>query len=43
MAQVPFYAVNLRHQNNVEGQFAAQVSPLFWNLLQLSWNLLHAP
>ena len=39
MAQVPFYPRNLYPQNSVEGQFAAQVPPLFWNLHRLSRNL----
>ncbi len=43
MVQVPFYPRNLHHQNSVEGQFAAQVPPLFWNLHRLSRNLRRLP
>jgi hypothetical protein len=43
MVQVPFYLRNLHHQNSVEGQFAAQVPPLFWNLHRLSRNLRRLP
>ena len=43
MVQVPFYPRNLHHQNSVEGQFAVQVPPLFWNLRRLPLNLHRSP
>ena len=36
---VSLAARNLCHQSNVEGRFAAQVQPLFWNLHRPPMNV----